>query len=207
MESYWDDLRVSADMIHFRGVMKGDPPEKRVFLHNSERGPSFSGLRSYAFRRGRNGHGLYQSGYFSVQLPHSYQEGTSVEPHVHVRLLPGDEAKPGQKLLLELEYSWVNIAEPVPVSSRIVSVNYEITEENLTQDNLLISFGHIEKPDARISSMITCRFSRVTIDPGWPDHWSAQGVENDSFEGDLLLYEFDFHYRRDSRGSREIYTK
>jgi hypothetical protein len=137
-----------------------------------------------------------------VQLPHGYVTGTPIEPHVHVRLNAASKGAAGQKLLLEFEYIWVNVSEPRPDSTRIISINHEVTEEDLRGDNVMISFGFIEKADADISSMLDCRFSRITFDPDWgKDFWSTQGLENDSFQGNLVFKEFDFHFQINALGS------
>jgi len=195
----WDDLRVTANMMSVAGAQFSRPPRTVTILTNRERGPSFSGLQGYEFGYGR---GVFQSGYFQVQLPHSYVPGTAIEPHVHVRLDPASEGAAGQTLLLELEYIWVNVCEPRPDNTRILSINHKITLEDLRQDNVMISFGFIEKENADISSMLDCRFSRITFDPEWgKDFWSSQGLENDSFQGNLIFKEFDFHYQIDAAGS------
>jgi hypothetical protein len=174
---------------------------------NGERGKSYSGLFGYAFDHGRDGKGLFQNAYFHCQLPHGYREGTAIEPHAHVRLLPGGDAEAGQKLLLEFEYSWVNVGEPATSDTDIVPINYEIDSKDMNGGNVLISFGFIEKPDAEISSMLSCRFSRITVEKGWTDFWRPAGLENDSFEGSMVLLEFDFHYQTDGAGSTELYRK
>jgi len=195
----WDDLRVTANMVSVAGAQFSQPPRTVTILTNRERGPSFSGLQGYEFGYGR---GVFQSGHFQAQLPHSYVPGTPIEPHVHVRLDPASEGAAGQTLLLEFEYIWVNICEPRPADTRILSINHTITEEDLREDNVMISFGFIEKENADISSMLDCRFSRITFDPEWgKDFWSSQGLENDSFQGNLIFKEFDFHYQIDAAGS------
>ena len=197
--AYWDDLRVTANMMSVAGAQFSKPPSYVTILTNKERGPSFSGLYGYQFGYGR---GVFQSGHFQVQIPHGYVPGSPIEPHVHVRLDPASEGTAGQKLLLEFEYIWVNISEPRPESTRIISINHRISEQDLRADNVLISFGFIEKPEAGISSMLDCRFSRITFDPEWgKDFWSSQGLENDTFAGNLIFKEFDFHYRIDAPGS------
>ncbi|MDY7028009.1 MAG: hypothetical protein SVR04_06905 [Spirochaetota bacterium] len=203
----WDDVRVTADMVTM-GELQHTPPPKRVHLYsNQERSPSYTGIWGYGFDHGRDGKGLFQNAYFNVQLPHSYAEGSPVEPHVHVRLLPGGDAATGQKLLLELEYVWVNVGERAPEDSSILPLNYTVRSEDLTGGNTLISFGFIEKPDAQISSMLSCRFSRITIEDEWQDYWRPAGFENDSFIGTMVLLEFDFHIRMDTAGSKELYEK
>lgn len=204
----WDDLRVSANMMHIDSSQFGEPPDFVQVLTNTERGPSYSGLFAYRFSAAKGKKSLIQNGHFQAQLPHSYLEGTDIEPHVHLRLDPLDGAASGQKLLLEFEYSWVNLFERRPESSTIISINYQVTEDDLSNDNILVSFGTISKPDARISSMLTCRFSRIHFNPGRDkDFWTPQGLTNDTFIGNMIFMEFDFHYQKDNLGSSRLYTK
>jgi hypothetical protein len=52
--------------------------------------------------------------------------------------------------------------------------------------------------------MLDCRFSRITFDPEWGrDFWSPKGLQNDTFQGNLIFKEFDFHYQMDTLGSRQ----
>jgi|GEM_PF-3389295 len=201
----WEDLRVSATMMTVKGSQYSTPPEYTTIMFNKERGPSYSGLLGYSFGYGK---GVFQSGYFHAQLPHSYMPGTDIEPHIHVRLDPGDEGAAGQKLLLEFEYVWVNREEDKPENTTVISINYTVKEHDLYADNLLITFGLISKPDAQISSLLDCRFSRITFDPAWSrNYWTPRGLENDSFLGNLIFKEFDFHFQKNSRGSSERYKK
>ena len=207
-DNFWDDLRVSANMVAVSGSQFTQPPAWTRILFNEERGPSFSGLYGYTFEHDRYDRGMIQNAHFHAQLPHRYKENTPIEPHVHVRLDPYTEGEAGQHLLLEFEYSWTNIGEKRPESSKIIAINYEVTADDLTADNLLISFGRITKEKSQISSMLDCRFSRITFDPGWgKDFWTPQGLFNDTFKGNMIFKEFDFHYQVDTPGSREIYIK
>jgi len=201
----WDDLRVSANMVTVQGSQYSKPPEFVTLLWNKERGPSYSGLSGYSFGYGK---GTFQSSYFQVQLPHSYMPGTEIEPHVHVRLDPSDDGTAGQVLLLEFEYIWVNPGELRPKDTKVLSKNYCVKEKDLSADNLIISFGTIDKTDAEISSMLDCRFSRITADLDWSrDFWISRGFQNDNFLGNLIFREFDFHFQKDSEGSKEKYIK
>jgi hypothetical protein len=207
-EEVWDDLRVSADMVTFTEHQHTAAPQKVLTYCNSERGASYSGVYGFGFDHGKDGRGLFQNACFHCQLPHDYSEGTAIEPHVHLRLMPGTEAAAGQKLLIEFEYLWVNIGERAPESTSIISMNHTVSEEELSCGNSMISFGFIEKPEATISSMLSCRFSRITIGMDWErDFWRPAGLENDSFEGMMVFLEFDFHYRKDGLGSREQLRK
>lgn len=203
----WEDLRVSAEMINFGDMQHTGGPGRVRIAENKERGHSYSGLFGFGFEHGREGRGKFQNAFFNVQLPHAYIEGTAIEPHAHVVFLPGGEAEPGQKLLLELEYLWVNVDEEGPGETSIVPINYELSEKDFSGANVVVSFGLIEKSDARISSMLSCRFSRITIERGWNDFWTPLGLENDSFEGMMVLLEFDFHYQSDAGGSTDLYVK
>ena len=203
----WDDVRVTADMVSL-GELQHTQAPKRVRLYgNSKRSLSYSGIWGYGFDHGRDGKGLFQNAYFNVQLPHSYMGGSSIEPHVHVRLFPGSEAAEGQQLLLEFEYVWINVNEAAPADTTIIPVNYPVKAEDLQGGNSLISFGFIEKSNAAISSMLSCRFSRISIEEGWEDYWRPEGFANDSFKGLMVLLEFDFHIQKDAEGSKELYSK
>ena len=112
------------------------------------------------------------------------------------------------ELLLEFEYTWTNVGEKRPDTTHIITLNYTVSNDDLYADNIIIYFGMISKPDSDISSMLDCRFSRITIGTKWEhDYWLSKGFENDTFEGTLILKEFDFHYQADSQGSREQYHK
>jgi len=203
----WDDVRVSADMVSL-GELQHTQAPKRVRLYgNSQRSQSYSGIWGCGFDHGRDGKGLFQNAYFHVQLPHSYREGSAIEPHAHIRLLAGSDAAPGQKLLLEFEYVWVNVNESAPADTTILPVNYSVTSDDVNGGNGIVSFGYIEKPNAGISSMLSCRFSRITIEDSWKDYWSPRGLENDNFKGMMVFLEFDFHIQKDSEGSKEPYSK
>ena len=203
----WDDVRVTADMVSLGELQHTQAPKRVCLYGNSQRSRSYSGIWGYGFDHGRDGKGLFQNAYFNVQLPHSYMEGSSIEPHVHIRLLPGSEAEAGQQLLLEFEYVWINVNETAPADTTIIPVNYPVKDEDLQGGNSLISFGFIEKSNAAISSMLSCRFSRISIEDGWEDYWRPEGFENDSFRGMMVLLEFDFHIQKDLEGSNELYSK
>ncbi len=206
---YWDDLRVSATMMAVDDFLATQSPKFTQIICNKERGCSYSGVFAYTFAPGCNngGKGLFQNAHFHVQLPHTYKQGSAIEPHVHVRLDPHSEARAGQQLLLELEYTWTNIDEPRPEGTEIVAVNYTVKQQDLERDNIMIVFPFLEKENARISSMLSCRFSRITIGDGWPDFWSSRGLKNDNFVGAMVLKEFDFHFQVDGPGSSSIHKK
>jgi hypothetical protein len=207
-EEVWDDLRVSADMVTLTDLQHTALPKEVLAGYNTERGVSYSGICGVGFDHGKDGKGLFQNACFHCQLPHDYSEGTAIEPHVHVRLAPGTDAQAGQQLLLEFEYLWFNIGEEPPESTTIIPMNYTVGPQELQGSHAMISFGFIEKPDATISSMLSCRFSRVTIGNDWErDFWRPAGLANDSFQGLMIFLEFDFHYRKDGMGSREHHRK
>jgi hypothetical protein len=205
---FWEDLRISADTVRVSGALSAQPPEYAPIIYNRERGPSYSGIYGFRFGHGKIAEGLFQNCHFHAQLPHKYKTGTGIEPHIHARLDKGSDGAPGQKLLLEFEYTWTNVGEKRPDTTQIITLNHTISNEDLFADNIIISFGLISKPDSGISSMLDCRFSRITVGKNWEhDYWICNGLENDTFEGTLIFKEFDFHYQVDSPGSREQYHK
>ena len=79
----WDDVRVTADMVTVGELQHTQAPKRLRLYTNRDRGSSYSGIWGYGFDHGRDGKGSFQNAYFSVQLPHSYAEGSPLEPHVH----------------------------------------------------------------------------------------------------------------------------
>lgn len=113
----------------------------------------------------------------------------------------------GQKLLLEFEYAWINIWDLVQ-DTNIITINYEITQEDINRRHALVGFGEMEKPDGRLSSMIWGRFSRIRKESDWdyPEIGGTTGLVNDNCEGDLYFLEWDYHYQIDKTGTNNIYA-
>lgn len=131
---------------------------------------------------------------FTVQLPHSYAQGTDM--HVHAHWTPGANGatESGNTVGWKLDYSWANIngvfgtMQTVDLSDTCDGVNHK---HQMTPDVL------IKGNDRHISSMLICNFKRT--DTGADDTWT-------NATGPLLL-EIDFHFRQNSLGSYQRSSK
>jgi len=128
--------------------------------------------------------------HFSVQMPHSWAEGTTIWPHVHF-CAEGDGS--GKNTELGLEYSWQNIDGTFPSSTDIKSGDEALSTalDHLFAD---LSSTGISGTGKMISSVLVCRLYR--------DAASA-----DNYTGNVFITDFDVHYLRNSAGSKTLITK
>jgi len=168
----WDDLRVSLE--------RGKPGGSQPAWTNYE-----GGLYAYQFDNGEEIH-------FSVQLPHSWKEGTDIFPHLHFETT-SDVA--GTALVgLGLEYAWSNIGDQRPSPSH--AITYHDITGCLEKEHELANFATygIDGSGMTISSVLLCRFYRLAP------------ASND-YPDPIWGLEVDFHYQIDTAGSRGIVTK
>ena len=178
----WDDLRVPLS----------EPSTGKVL-------PDWSG-----FPYGDNGSVAYinwfrSSGidemYFVVQLPHDWNEGTTIFPHIH--WTPSEDGSGVPRW--GLQYAWANIGDVFPSYTTIYgSVRIPSQTGNLVKSSHYLTpfdSGGIAGTGKTISSMLVCRIFRDG------DH------ADDTFTGLAGALEVDFHYERNTLGSREEYTK
>lgn len=182
----WDDLLVPATMTKMGGTKD---PGFAVFKTN---GSGSQGVFLYWFDAVTE-----EELYFAVQLPHSWA-GTPITPHVHwVPSIASDENPSGQTVRWGLEYTWINIDGTFANTSIV----YAKSASGLTTagKHLMTLFSAIT-PGAGtqdgISSMLICRIFR-----------DATSVADDTYEHDAGLLEIDFHYEKNTIGSRAAGTK
>ena len=130
--------------------------------------------------------------YFSVQIPHSWDEGTTIYPHVHFACgtTSVDSVRWG------LEYSWASVEENFPVSTNTIYASKQI---GTAYDHKVVGFGGITPTTSqdKISSILICRLFRN----------SSNAIE-DSYNGDdVYLLQFDIHYQVNTLGSRLQWIK
>ena len=166
----WDDVRAPATAVRVPGVA-GDPDYDSTNL-----GYLFDGAATETIQ-------------VIMQLPHSYMEGTSVHPHIHWEPTTTDSGN----VYWQLEWRWRNNGETAGAFSAIAL----IAEVSGTADKLQIDgFGGIDKDDAKISSILEFKLSRLGDDAS--DTYNSK---------DARLKEFDIHFRVDGSGSRQEYRK
>lgn len=127
--------------------------------------------------------------FFLAQLPHTWIEGDSIEPHLH--LIP-HVGTPSNMVAFNLTYSIANIGEAFPAETTITA---EHTFANESQyDHINLDFDPITMKGKKIASMIIISLERV----------APSGVD---YASDIGLLELDFHFRRSPFGSEREMEK
>jgi len=153
-------------------------PEKPTYT--VQRGPV---VKTVEFR-GRVSPVTEEELFFEVQLPHGYDEGSIIVPHVH--WVPTGAAASGD-VRWGLEYTWANIGGSFGTTNSV-----GVTDTAGSQyDHQIASFGDISGSGKTISSVILCRLYRD------PDH------EDDDYGDDAAVVSIDIHVLHDSLGSDE----
>jgi hypothetical protein len=128
--------------------------------------------------------------YFTAQLPHSYNEGSDLEFHLH---LAYPNASTGNSTWL-FTYSWANINSTFPTESNSGLVH--VVSPAVTDKHQLAEImPTISGTGKLISSILLCSVSRIGGDVG------------DTYPGDIYLVSMDFHYRQNTLGSKTELTK
>lgn len=137
--------------------------------------------------------------YFSIQLPHSWKQGTNIFPHIHwTPMTDGTAGNNG--VYWELEYVWANNGETFNTSTSVASGYTPVgfTGDLVTHRHYITKLGPetgIDGSGKTISSMLICRIAR------------RGGNTADTYSGNAGAMEIDFHYQLDTFGSRQEYVK
>lgn len=133
--------------------------------------------------------------YFVVQIPHAYKEGSNVVPHVH--WVGNENATDASEVVRwGLEYEWINQDGSFSATTTI-HVDQAI-EDDEGDKHFRTDFAEIDGTGKTISSVLVCRLFRNS------------SHENDTYDSGTalaLLIDIDFHYERDTEGSRQVATK
>ena len=133
---------------------------------------------------------------FTVQLPHSYMEGTRIYPHLHW----APKTSTTGNVEWNLDYSWVNYNSVTPevfpgITTSIVVATGPFTANTHLITSLTAGNAGIVGTGKKISSILICRI------------WRNSADTQDTYEADAGLLFLDFHYQLDTFGSREEYVK
>lgn len=127
--------------------------------------------------------------YFSAQLPHGYKEGTNLEFHIH---LAYPDALSGNSTWY-FSYSWADDDEAFPVPSEVTKVVVSPATANRHQlaeiESTIVGTGK------RISSVLLCSIQRLGNDG------------DDTYPSEIYLVSADFHYQKDTIGSKYMLGK
>ena len=159
-------------------------PAQNTKINPSKSEPNFEnwigGLYTYHFD---NNNADDESIHFAAQMPHSYKEGSDVYPHLHWS--PNTTAT--GDIVWELEYSVANIGSTFPDT---VTDTITASATGIDYFHNLDNFTTISDTSLTISHIYVCRLTRLGTDTG------------DTYTGDAVFLEFDFHFEIDTIGSK-----
>ncbi len=173
----WDDLRFPASHINPAGPISnpGTDPATGMLDFSSVSDNVIAGV---------------------AQMPHAWEEGTNIRPHVH--WCKTDNTAGNVKW--ELEYEVVNNGDVTPftyANSNDNNATVNGTPDDDTQYRTLItSLGEIDMSGIEISGLVF-----------WLLYRRPSDGTNDTYGNDARLIELDFHYKSDSLGSIGVFTK
>lgn len=177
-ETRWDDLRVVLD--------NGSDAASIGYLSGS------SGPQIWYFRD----NGTVEAMSFTVQLPHSWKEGTTIYPHLH--WVP--KSSESGNVEWNFEYTWANYDPVTPQVFPAITTSTVVSTGPFTANShritaLTSANAGIDGTGKKISSILICRI--------WRNSANASDTYND-YAGVLFV---DFHIQIDGWGSREEYIK
>lgn len=139
--------------------------------------------------------------YFVVQLPHDWKEGSAIFPHIH--WVPSENGASGKLPKWGLQYAWLNIGETFTSFTTIYGTTTVPADVSLTASRQYLTplfagttNAGISGTGKTISSMLVCRIFR-----------DGDDATEDTYGGRAGALEVDFHYERNTIGSRSEYTK
>lgn len=174
----WDDLRVTLD--------QGSNSALLDYLSGT------SGPQIWFFRN----NAAVEAMSFTVQLPHSWKEGTTIYPHLH--WIPKNTA--GGNVEWNFEYTWANYEPAAPQVFPAITTSTVVASGPFTASTSLItalttSNAGIVATGKKISSILVCRI------------WRDASRAADTYAADAGLLFLDFHIEMDTFGSRSEYSK
>lgn len=180
----WDDLRVPLSEPSTGKVL----PEWNTFPYGSASGttPYLNWFRASGV----------DEMYFVVQLPHDWDQGTTIMPHIHWS--PSQDGASGPTVpRWALQYAWASLGETFPGYTTIYGTTTTPSEVLVKSRHYLTQLGSegIIATGKTISSMLVCRIFR------------DGGDDTDTFSGLAGALEIDFHYQRNTMGSRTEFAK
>lgn len=126
-----------------------------------------------------------------AQMPHAWVEGTELRPHLHW----SKTTSAAGTVAWFYSYAWWNVGEAWSEFSALIPMTEAVPTGDVADVSGIASGAPIIQPTAKISSMFLIRVARN------PLH------EDDTYEADARLEEFDLHHLRNSRGSLQEYIK
>ena len=174
----WDEMRVGSGLFQFRGT--ADPVKGDWTVDGVT-------YMAYAFDQS-------DEVFFPVQIPHGYKEGSDIYAHLHWTPRDKGATESGHTVAWKLDYTWANIDGTFSSSG---TVDLTDTCDGTDNKHQMTSDVAISGTGKEISSMVMCRLYRDT-----GDTWSGTGAS-----GAPAILEFDFHFEKNTEGSRQRLSK
>lgn len=175
----WDDLRVSLD--------KASSAASLDFLPGASSGPEIWYFRNAAGVEAMS---------FTVQIPHSWKEGSTIYPHIH--WIPKNTATGDVEW--NFDYTWANYDPNTPqifpalTTSTVVAIG-PFTQSAHVITPLTTNNAGLTATGKTVSSVLICRI------------WRDSGRAADTYNNNVGLISIDFHFEMDTFGSRSEYSK
>jgi hypothetical protein len=203
----WDDLRVEP----VARTTGNNAPTFEKWADDNGLGGTGSSRGVYLYSFDNAAGGSEKEVHFTMQLPHSYLEGSTLHLHVHWIGAASENAVTPR---WGLEYQWKNIGSIFAANKPIIytdGINYgssdtgTTTHANVTAGRHYMSFftPMVTNPDRLHPDEAYDRISSVLIGRLFRDSANAA----DSYTNKVGLLYIDAHILLDSIGSREVGTK
>lgn len=174
---YWDDERVPISSTQFAG---SNPPTVVTFIDN---GAGSTGVIGYSFSAT-----IEEERFFESQLSHQYAQETPIYPHVHWSPTTAGAGN----VVWGLEYTIATANQQFPTTTLTTLTAAASGTARMHQVN---AFSAVAMVGKLISTMISGRIYRDATNPA------------DTYAAGAILHEIDWHYLKDTPGSKQEYVK
>ena len=174
----WDDLQVSVYATKLGGLSDPDWVKLR------DDGSGSTGVFTWHFDKTTS-----EELFFSVQLPHAWDAGSAIKPHVHWCPVDTDTGT----VCWGLEY-WLSKRTGTPNANSTIIKSTPTAASGTAYLEQIEGVGTITTTGYPVSTVLVCRLFR--------------DVATDDYNNDAALLGFDFHYQTDTPGGSDAeYTK
>ena len=176
----WEDLRFPATQTTVGGTKDPD------FVQFQDDGAGSQGVFTYAFSPT-----VEEELYFVAQMPHAWKIGTDLHPHVHWTPTNTNVGS----VSWGMEYTWQSINGTFG-NTTIISTSDPA--DGTAYKHQLTSLPTISAAGITgVSSILVCRIFRD----------ATASLGQDDYDTDADLLEIDFHFQKDTVGSRQEFVK
>lgn len=176
-QTTWDDIRIIPGAFDYAGV--ADPT-----LVNYQPGGTGRSYKLYEFANS-------DIAYATVQIPHSYKEGTDLDCHIHWTPGSNGTTESGNTVAWKVDVSWVNVDGTFPATTTLDCT--DTCDGTNDKSQRAVASALLSGTGKKISSQLLIAIYRDT-----GDTWTGNTTGNLP-----LLIELDFHFQISTIGSRQ----